>query len=182
MNIIGESVKLRAIEMYDLDIMQNWANDPSIQYVLGGWHFPTNRNDQEKWYQNLSCNSMNQRFLVVDVNNNRIGMANLLNINFKDGNAELGLLLDPEYQGKGFGKDIVNTLMKYAFEELRLNRLETSIIAINKPSLSLFLNRCSWKQEGVLRNWYFRQNEFIDKIILGILSEDYKENNKRENE
>lgn len=175
MNIIGNSIKLRAIEINDLDIMQIWANDPSIQYMLGGWHFPTNRNDQEKWFQNLSCNSMHQRFIVVDGSNNNIGMANLLNINFKDGNAELGLLLDPKYQGKGFGKEVVKTLMKYGFEELRLNRLETSIISTNKPSLSLFLNKCNWKQEGILRNWYFRQNEFIDKIMLGILSHEYKQ-------
>lgn len=175
MNIIGDLVILRSVEKDDLEIMQKWANDPSIQYMLGGWHFPVNRNDQEKWHQNLSCNSMNQRFLVVNSSNNKIGMANLLNINFKDGNAELGLLLDPEYQGKGYGKEIVETLMKYAFQELRLNRLETSIIAINIPSLNLFLKKCNWKQEGILRNWYFRKNEFIDKIILGILSNEYKQ-------
>ncbi len=175
MYIIGESIKLRAIEMHDLGDMQNWANDPSIQYMLGGWHFPTNRNDQEKWFQNLSCSSMQQRFIVVDRSNNNIGMANLLNINFKDGNAELGLLLDPKYQGKGFGKDVVKTLMKYSFEELRLNRLETSIIANNTSSLNLFLNKCNWRQEGILRNWYFRKNEFIDKIMLGILSHEYKQ-------
>lgn len=173
MNIISDSLIFRAIELDDLDIMQKWANDPSIQYMLGSWHFPTNRNDHEKWYQNLSCNSMNQRFLVVDNCSNKIGMANLLNINFKDGNAELGLLLDPEYQGKGFGKEIVKALMKFAFEELRLNRLETSIIATNKSSLSLFLKKCNWKQEGTLRNWYFRQNEYIDKILLGIISQEY---------
>lgn len=174
MNIIGDEIVLRAIETHDLDIMQVWANDPSIQYMLGGWHFPTNRNDQEKWYQNLSCNSMHQRFLVIDKDSNKIGMANLVNINFKDGNAELGLLLDPKYQGKGFGKYIVNALTKYAFEELRLNRLETSIIATNKPSLSLFLNKCNWKQEGILRKWYFRKGEYIDKMMLSILVNEYK--------
>ena len=175
MNIIGDLITLRAIEISDLDMMQKWANDPSIQYMLGGWHFPTNRNDQEKWYENLSCNSMHQRFLVVDKDSTKVGMANLVNINFKDGNAELGVLLDPKFQGKGFGKDIVETLMKYSFEELRLNRLETSIIASNKPSLGLFLNKCNWTQEGILRNWYFRNGQFIDKMMLSILSDEYKE-------
>ncbi len=173
MNIIGDLIKLRAVELNDLDVLQKWANDPTIQYMLGGWHFPINRNDQEKWYQNLSCNSMNQRFIIEDSNNNKLGMANLLNINLKDGNAELGLLLDPKYQGKGFGIEVVKILMQYAFEELRLNRLETTIIATNKASLSLFLKKCNWKQEGILRNWYFRQNKFIDKVMLGILSHEY---------
>ncbi len=170
MNIIGNLVTLRAIEKEDMLVMQMWGNNPDIQYMLGGWHFPTNLNDQDKWFANLSCNSLNQRFLVLDKNGEKVGMANLLNINFKDGNAELGLLLDPSFQGKGLGKDVVETLVRYSFNELRLNRLETSIIAYNKPSLSLFLNKCNWKQEGVLRNWYFRKGKFVDKILLSVLS------------
>lgn len=173
MNVTGAKVTLRAVEAGDLAQLQVWANDPDIQYMLGGWHFPTNMNDQQKWFQSLSCNSMNQRFIVEDLSKEVIGMANLVSINFKDGNAELGLLLDKKHQNKGFGKEIVYSLMNYAFNELRLNRLETTIIATNKPSLSLFLNKCGWKQEGILKSWYFRQGHYIDKHLLGILKEEF---------
>lgn len=173
MNIVFDSVTLRAIENADLPLMHKWANDSSIQYMLGGWHFPTNMNDQEKWFQTLSCNSLNQRFIVENENKNILGMANLLNINFKDGNAELGLLLDPQFQGKGFGKKVVFALMRYSFLELRLNRLETSIISINESSQKLFINKCGWTKEGVLRNWYYRKGNFIDKFVLSILKDEF---------
>ena len=135
MNILGNKVLLRAIEIEDLNIMQIWANNQNIQYMIGGWHFPTNKNDHEKWFNNLSCTSNNQRFMVLDNQENKIGMANLLKINFEDGNAELGLIIDSNFHRNGFGEDVVKTLMKYSFDELRLNRLETSIIAYNKPSI-----------------------------------------------
>jgi RimJ/RimL family protein N-acetyltransferase len=173
MNIIGNKIKLRAIEVADLTQLQIWANDPDIQYWLGGWHFPTNMNDQQNWYNSLSCSSNNQRFIIVNEENLVIGMANLVNINFKDGNAEHGLLLDRKYQGKGYGYSVVLAMMNYAFNELRLNRLETTIIANNVASMNLFLNKCGWKKEGVLRNWYFRQGCFIDKVCLGILKEEF---------
>ena len=153
-------------------MLQTWANDPEIQYMLGGWHFPTNMNDQQKWFSSLSCNSNNQRFMIINEANLPIGMANLININFKDGNAEHGLLLDKQYQGKGYGSDVVHAIMLYAFNELRLNRLETTIISINEPSLNLF-KKCGWKKEGTLRDWYYRKGAFIDKIVLGILKEEF---------
>ena len=174
MNIIGKKVILRAIEKADLPLLNNWANDPEIQYSLGGWHFPINANDQEKWFLNLSCKSNDQRFIIENGTGAAVGMANLLNINFKDGNAEHGLLLDKIHRGKGYGIDVVFCIMNYAFNELRLNRLETTIIEDNLPSLNLFLKKCGWQQEGVLRNWYFRKGKFSNKIILGILREDYK--------
>jgi RimJ/RimL family protein N-acetyltransferase len=173
MNIQGNNIKLIAIELDDLVQLQLWANDPDIQYLLGGWHFPTSMQDQQNWYGSLSCNSNNQRFMVVNKDSIVIGMANLININFKDGNAEHGLLLDKKYRGQGYGYEIVQAIMNYAFNELRLNRLETTIIASNQVSMSLFLNKCGWTKEGILRNWYFRQGMFIDKVYLGILKEEF---------
>ncbi len=172
MNIKGKNITLRAIELEDMVLLHKWANDPDIQYMLGGWHFPTNMNDQKKWFESLSCNSFNQRFIITDEKQLPIGMANLININLKDGNAEHGLLLNKEYQGKGYGTDVVKSIMSYSFNELRLNRLETTIISINEPSLKLFA-KCGWKQEGILRNWYFRKGKHIDKIFLGILKEEF---------
>lgn len=173
MNIKGKNIILRAIEVDDLKQLQSWANDPDIQYMLGGWHFPTNMNDQKNWHDSLSCNSNNQRFMIVNEENMVIGMSNLININFKDGNAEHGLLLDENYRGRGYGYNVVLAMMNYAFNELRLNRLETTIIANNAASIHLFSNKCGWQKEGVLRNWYFRQGKFIDKIYLGILKEEF---------
>jgi RimJ/RimL family protein N-acetyltransferase len=173
MNIQGNKIKLRAIELDDLQQLQLWANDPDIQYLLGGWHFPTSMNDQETWYKTLSCTSNNQRFIIVNEENLEIGATNLININFKDGNAEHGLLLDKKYRGQGYGYDVVFSMMNYAFNELRLNRLETTVIASNQVSLNLFVNKCGWRQEGLLKNWYFRQGSFIDKIYLGILKEEF---------
>ncbi len=173
MNIVNNNITFRAIELEDLTILQNWANDPEIQYMLGGWHFPTNMNDQKKWFEMLTCNSLNQRFIIIDnLKLIPVGMVNLININFKDGNAEHGLLIDKQYQGKGYGFEAVNLVMTYAFNELRLNRLETTIISINDPSLKLFA-KCGWKIEGILKDWYFRKGIYIDKIILGILKKDF---------
>ena len=64
MNIKGKFVTLKAIEVEDLDVLNVWGNDPEIQYLLGGWHFPTSKNDIQKWYSNQSVSSLHQRFSI----------------------------------------------------------------------------------------------------------------------
>lgn len=176
MNIKGKVVTLKAIEDIDIDLLNKWGNDPEIQNWLGGWHFPTSKNDVINWKSNLSANSLNQRFSIYTDDLGLIGTANLVDIDWKNRNAFHGMLLgDVEIRGKGYGVDTVMAIMKYSFEELGLNRLDGSIIEYNYSSLKLYINKCGWKEEGRQRNWYFRKNQYWDRIIVGITRDDYFE-------
>lgn len=174
MNIQGEKVTLRAINRNDLPLLHKWSNDPEINYMLGGWHFPSGEVDQEKWFNGLSLTSNNQRFAVETDDFGLIGMANLVEINWKDRNAFTGMLLgEKTTRGKGFGVDTVRTINKYAFEELGLMRLNTTIISYNEPSLVVYTQKCGWKVEGRKKNQYFRKNQWWDEYIVGITKDDY---------
>ena len=176
MNIKGKLVLLRAIEKDDLPLLQKWANDSEIQYSLGGWHFPTNMEDQRKWFESTDANSLNQRFAIESADFGLIGTANLVNIDWKNKNAFHGMLLgDKDVRGKGFGVDTVMAIMKFAFEELGLKRLDGSMIEYNVASLKMYLGKCGWKEEGRQRSWYFRKNQYWDRIIVGITRKDYIE-------
>ena len=181
MKIIKENLTLRAIEYSDLTLFQMWANDPEIQIMLGGWHIPVSIIDQENWYKNINCKSMDQRFTIEDINKDIIGMCNLVNINLKDGVAEIGLIIDKKYQKKGYGKKVVDAICDYSFNELRLNRLETTIIDYNLPSLKLFTEKCGWVLEGHKRKYYFRKGNYHNQNILSILASEYNNNNNNNN-
>lgn len=174
MNIKGKLVTLRAIEEDDLKLLNNWANDPEIQNLLGGWHFPTSMEDQKKWFSKLSANSLHQRFVIDTDELGIIGTANIVDIDWKNKNAFHGMLLgDKNIRGKGFGIDTVKAIMKYSFEELGLERLDGSIIEYNLASLKLYTEKCGWEIEGRKKKWYFRNNKFWDKIIVGITKDNY---------
>jgi RimJ/RimL family protein N-acetyltransferase len=182
MNIKGNKVTLRAIEPEDLTLLHQWANDPEIQSGLGGWHFPTSIVDQQKWFSELSASSLNQRFSIESEDLGLIGTANLINIDWKNKNAFHGMLLGKkDIRGKGYGLDTVMAIMRFAFEEMGLERLDGSMIAYNDASVKLYIGKCGWKEEGRQRNWYFRKGRFWDKIMVGITKDDYSnliENNK----
>jgi RimJ/RimL family protein N-acetyltransferase len=169
MNIKGEHVLLRAIERGDLPLLNRWANDPEIQRMLGGWHFPTSLQDQEAWFSSLSCNSLNQRFAIEAEGIGLIGTVNLVSIDWKNRNAFHGMLLgDKNIRGKGYGVDTIKAIMRYAFDELGLHRLDTDIIAYNEASLHVYIEKCGWIEDGRREDWYFRDGRHWDKILVGI--------------
>ena len=176
MNIHGKHVLLRAIEETDLPKLQAWANDPDLQSMLGGWHFPTSLRDQEAWLAGLSCQSTNQRFAIEVEQLGLVGTANLVSIDWKNRNAFHGILLgEPASRGKGLAVDTVMAVMRYAFDELGLARLDTDIIEYNAPSLGLYVDRCGWTRDGVRPNAYFRKGRYWDKVLVGITRERYAE-------
>ena len=176
MNIKGDKVLLRAIKKEDLPLLYKWSNDPEINYMLGGWHFPSSEVDQEKWFNSLSLTSNNQRFAIETEELGLIGMANLVDINWKDRNAFHGMLLgDKDTRGKGYGVDTILTINKYAFEELGLMRMNGSMISFNEASIGVYTKKCGWKVEGIKKNHYFRKNQWWDQIVVGITRDDYDE-------
>jgi RimJ/RimL family protein N-acetyltransferase len=174
MNIVGKKVRLRSIEREDLPLIQKWGNDSEIQYLLGGWHFPTNSEDVSKWFNGISIQSLNQRFAIETDDFGLIGTANIVDIDWKNRNAFHGMMLgDKDIRGKGYGVDTVMAIMKYAFEEMGLERLDGSMISYNEASLRMYIGKCGWVEEGRQRNWYFRKNRYWDRILVGVTRDNY---------
>jgi RimJ/RimL family protein N-acetyltransferase len=174
MNILGRTVMLRAIEEEDLPTLHKWANDPEIWGQLGGWHFPSSMEFERKWFLSLQSDNLNQRFAIQAPNRGLIGTANLVDIDWKNNHAFHGMMLgDKDIRGKGYGTDTIMAIMRYAFEELHLERLDSGMIEYNKISLHTYCQKCGWKEEGRMRRWFFRTNRYWDRIIVGVTREDY---------
>lgn len=172
MNIIGHQVTLRAMELSDLPQIHRWANDPEVQGGLGGWHFPLSMIGLEAWIKTFKHDSTDQRFIIDAANSGPIGIVTLTQINWKDRNALHGIILgEREHRRKGYATDAVRTIMTYAFTELGLERLDTTIVEFNAASIALHVNRCGWLIEGRKERAVFRRGRFWANIILGATKE-----------
>lgn len=171
MNIIGEKVLLRAIEISDKEVLLDIINDTETEHSLGGWSFPVSNLNQEEWIKAQKPNSKILRCMVNDkIDNKTVGTAILSDIDYKNGNAEIHIKLLRDVRGKGYGADTVNTLVKYAFNELRLNCVYAHVNTYNIPSQKLF-EKCSFIKDGVLRSRIYKKGEYHDVIILSIINE-----------
>ncbi|MBS1189580.1 MAG: Protein N-acetyltransferase, RimJ/RimL family [Rhodocyclaceae bacterium] len=182
MSIKGKVVTLRAIEESDLPKLHEWSNSPSLWAMLGGWHFPTSMASTRQWFDGLAADQLNQRFAIDAPDMGLVGTANLVEIDWKNNHAFHGMMLGaPSTRGKGIGVDTVMAIMRYAFDELHLERLDGSMIEYNEPSLAMYCKKCNWQIEGRQRNWYFRKGRYWDRIIVGITRQDYLELLERTN-
>lgn len=175
MNIKGEFVTLRAIENEDLDLMREMLNDPQIESLVVGWAFPVSKTQQEKWYEKSLNDNLNLRFIIETEKDGALGIATLTNIDWKNRRATHGIkLANRENRSKGVGTDTVMAIMKYAFDELQLNRLDGSWFDDNIASKKLY-QKCGWKVEGRIRSCIYKSGKYRDLDIVGILRDEYYE-------
>jgi len=176
MNILGKKIVLRAVEERDLELLHKWANDPATQDIMGGIHFPSSMGYHKNWFEKLKNDELNQRLAIETPDIGIIGLSSIINIDWRNNHAWHGVMLgDKDIRGKGYGIDAVMATMRYAFEELHLERLDGSMIEYNEVSLGFYCNKLGWKEEGKRRNYYFRRGRYWDQVIVGITKEDYRQ-------
>ncbi|MBU5427919.1 GNAT family N-acetyltransferase [Tissierella pigra] len=176
MNIRGKFVTLRAMEEEDQELLREMVNDPDIEKMVGGYSFPISKSQQNNWFNNNVNNQNNIRLIIETEEDGAVGFANIVNIDWKNRSAFHGIkIANKKFGSRGIGTDTVMAVMRYAFEELQLNRLDGTIIKYNEPSRKLYCDKCGWKVEGIKRKSVFKQNDYHDELIVGILKEEYEE-------
>ena len=174
MNIYGKKVMMRAMELEDCAFVREMFNDPEIENLVVGWSFPLSQYAQENWFEKHYADH-DFRFIIETKEDGAIGVATLLDIDWKNRMAQHGIkLAKKECRGKGYGTDAVMAIMRYAFDELGLNRLNGSWFADNVASKSLYA-KCGWREEGIRRKYIYKHGEYRDLVETGVLAEDYYE-------
>lgn len=173
MNIKGKKVTLRAIENEDLELLREMLNDTEMEKFVVGWSFPVSKIQQQNWYLNAKNDNSNQRYIIETEEDGAVGLVTLTEIDWKNRTASHGIkLAKKDRRKKGIGTDAVMAIMRYAFNELGLHRLETGWFDENMASKALY-TKCGWKVEGIRRECVYKGGMFRDLSYAGILASDY---------
>lgn len=172
----GDIVTLRPIEYEDLEFIRGLINDPDMEKTITGWSWPISKKDEEQWYTNFHNSDRFIRFIIETECKNIVGFTGLKDIDWKNGKVVSGgIRISKNFQSKGIATDAYATLIKYAFEELRLHRIESSAFEDNIASLK-FLEKLGYVREGLLRECIFKAGKFHNVVVLGLLKEDFYRN------
>lgn len=113
-------------------------------------------------------------FLLIEKTNNQIiGKCGIHNWNIDHRRAEIGYVMeDLNYRNKGLMNEALHAIIKYAFEQLNLHRLEALVGVENVASLKLISNNY-FSKEGLLREHYYTGIKHEDSIIFSLLQQEY---------
>ncbi len=170
-------IHLRALEPEDLELMYRIENDtrfwqhgstnvPYSRYVIREY-LTNNHNDiyadgQVRLVIELCQQSGN--IAVKPEKNIAIGFADLFNFDPKHQRAEIGLLILPEYQGKHYGKDVVEALCDYA-RQWHLHQIYAIIAVTNKPAMQLFAH-AGFEASAQLHDWLCDDEGYVDAFVF----------------
>lgn len=137
--LVSAEIKLRTLKDTDLDFLFSLENDKSL-WAVSGTTEPFSLLQLAYYITHAKQDiAIAEQFrFVIDWQGKAIGCIDLYEYNFKKQNAGVGIVILKEYRRKGFAKQSLTLLIKYAWEKLHLKQLHTGIFSDNKASLALF--------------------------------------------
>ncbi|WP_347272247.1 GNAT family protein [Paenibacillus sp. N3/727] len=105
-------------------------------------------------------------------NNELVGSIGYLYIDRENEKTEIGYWLGKEYEGKGIIFNSVKVLIHYAFDELKLNKVEIGVATENMKSRAI-PEKLGFKHEGELRDYEYINGRFLNRIIYGLKAEEW---------
>lgn len=116
-------------------------------------------------------------FLIVEKGKrNILGFFVVKEISKKLNRGELAYFIDRNYNGRGIISRISGEIVKYAFEELKLNKIIICTSSENIASQKIALKN-NFKKEGVLRQEFLNYDGILEDVnYYGLLKSDYFRN------
>ncbi len=102
-----------------------------------------------------------------------VGIIHLREIDRANRKAMIGYWVGQEFRGRGFAKKATKAICDFAFEELKLNRLEIRCAAGNTASQAIPIS-LGFLREGTLRQNEWLYDHFVDHLVFSMLVSDWK--------
>jgi RimJ/RimL family protein N-acetyltransferase len=102
-----------------------------------------------------------------------IGGLDLDVVNWPGRDAFVGLGIgETEYWSKGYGTDIMNVLLRFAFTEINLRRVTLSVFEYNPRGIRSY-EKVGFRHEGRTRKVLNKEGQRWDVLYMGILREEW---------
>ncbi len=177
----NENVLLRPLKKEDSFLLEEFSlNEPELwKYSLTPADGLENLNkyiDQALKEKELKTS---YPFIVVDKCTNKIaGSTRFYDYRKVHKTVQLGFTwYGKEFQGTGLNKNCKFLLLEYAFEKMKLERVEFRADAKNARSIAA-MKSIGYVEEGILRNNCTAPNGLRDSIVLSILKDEWFDNVK----
>ncbi len=105
--------------------------------------------------------------ITIKGNNSLIGTICLFSMDIEKDRAEIGYELMPKFQGKGFMQESISTVIKFAFDNLRIKTITATPTADNSKSVTV-LERNNFKLD---RNFTYASEEELENLTCYYLEQ-----------
>ena len=176
--IIGNKIRLRAIEREDIPRFVLWMNDPEvIKYLL--MNAPLSKAMEEKWFEKqLEKPVTESQILAIEAQVGdewvHIGNTGLHYMEPVTHESEFGIVIgNKDFWNKGYGREAARLILKHGFENLNLNRIYLYVVAENVRGIKAY-EAAGFIKEGVLRQALYKNGKYNDIVVMSVLHSEWK--------
>ena len=170
----GERIYLRILEETDIPLTTQWINNSEISDIMG--YLPVKSlTSQIEWYKKITNDNTRFIFAICELaTNEHIGNVGLGNIDYINRHSMFNIfLVNKENRAKGIGTEVTNLILDFAFNKLNLNKVYLQTSERFREANNMYLN-FGFVKEGVMRQHYYSNGKYEDKIIYSILKKEYE--------
>lgn len=172
---VGTSIALRELQESDLPVLVAWLNLPDVASTQTAGPIPPKPLSEAcAVLTSFSANRGADLGLSITraADGELLGHLMLYGIDAKDRCGTVSILVGPPHQGRGVGYEALGMLIRYAFAELGLHRLELSVNAFNDAAIALY-KKLQFVEEGRRRLAIYRGGNWHDHILMGLLASEW---------
>jgi diamine N-acetyltransferase len=170
----GDKVVLRAIERDDLERLWEISNDPEVHSRVFEEPFtPQSFERLEAQYEDdAGQGGRDSAAFVIEAEDDVVGRCELFQFDAASRTCRIGLTIDREYWGRGYGKDAASTLVDYAFHHHNMRKVWLDVLADNDRAVALYKS-LGFIEEGRLVEQSWSDGAYRDLIYMGLFKKDW---------
>ncbi len=176
----GSRIMLTALREEDLTAVTAWREDGEYLRLLDA--APAYPALPAEFTDLLAAGARGQAFpfaVRARADRGMVGYASLDGILWTQGNAWLTLAIGrPEDRHQGFGREAMELLIHFAFDELNLRRITLTVFSYNVAAIGLY-EGLGFVREGSFREFLQREGGVHDMYLYGLLRRDWRADGKR---
>ena len=150
--MLGKRIKIRSKRLSDAKEDYAWQTDAELAGLDAATPLEMTYKRYLSEYSIELCypNSRRCEFAVENLNGEHIANCVYYNINPDESQAEIGIMIgNRDYWNQGYGPEIVNTLLDFIFNNIKLSRVYLTTLTWNIRAQKCF-KKCGFKDNGLI--------------------------------
>ncbi|GHU21694.1 SPBc2 prophage-derived uncharacterized N-acetyltransferase YokL [Spirochaetia bacterium] len=173
----NDQIRLRPIRVEDWEEHYYNLFDNEARFLLDSEiELPFDEKTAEKYWTNWVGDGFDKngriRLTIETLEGENVDSMNLHGIDERNGTFGIGMQINRDCRGKGFGTAAMKILLDYAFNERRLHKFQSFVLEGNVASETM-LKKLGCIKEGIIRGTTFHNGKYWNEIHYGLFVEEF---------
>ena len=164
------AVSLRPLEREDLRFVHSLDNNASVMRYWFEEPFET-FDELSSLYDQHVHDQGERRFIVME-GSARVGLVELVEIDLIHRRAEIQIIIDPNFQGRGLASRAMRLALDYGFKVLNLHKVYLYVDKVNTKAVHIY-SKLGFVTEGELLDEFFANGEYRTALRMYMLQPQY---------